>query len=223
MLNHQDHVFLFASLGSKDPSTARKVHIRRLYDIFQLSVARRDFQRARRAWSILVRCKEVDWAAMWTTGLLLLGDAPQDDECSTLKLDYLRAMMLQKLEQRETILQEVILRFIHRRQYKEALNELELYLPAFPFQDNPVLHTYAGLLALYIGQPPPEQKGRHAVFHGTFDPIAIRESQSHFEHALTRDPDNVVARGFIDSVVRLLYIYMMHSKWSDRCFISYLR
>ena len=27
------------------------------------------------------------------------------------------------------------------------------YLPSYPYQDNPVLHVYAGLIALYLAQP----------------------------------------------------------------------
>lgn len=93
-----DHSFLFASLGSKQPHSARKVHIRRLYDVFQLFIARRDLARAKRAWAILVRCKEIDWSVMWTTGLQLLGDTP-DGETSTVKQEFLRTMMLQKTDE----------------------------------------------------------------------------------------------------------------------------
>lgn len=27
------------------------------------------------------------------------------------------------------------------------------YLPSYPYQDNPVFHTYAGLIALHLAQP----------------------------------------------------------------------
>ena len=90
--------FLFASLRSKQPSNTRKAHIRRLYDVFQLCIARRDLPRAKRAWSILVRCKEIDWLVMWTTSLQLLGDSP-DDTSSTERQDFLRTMMLQKTDE----------------------------------------------------------------------------------------------------------------------------
>ena len=89
-----DHNFIFASLDGKAPNTARKVHIRRLYDIFQICIQRRDYARARRAWAILARCKEFDWMSMWTTGLLLMGGSP-GEEVPTEKLEFLRTMMLQ--------------------------------------------------------------------------------------------------------------------------------
>jgi len=88
------HVFLFSSLDSKNPLTSRKVHIRRLYDILQLSLQRNDFLRAKRAWAILSRCKEMNWKSMWTTGLELLGEGV-DSACTPRRLDYLRNMMLQ--------------------------------------------------------------------------------------------------------------------------------
>jgi RNA polymerase I-specific transcription initiation factor RRN11 len=90
----QEHSFLFASLDSKQPLTARKVHIRRLYDILQLSIQRHDVQRAKRVWSILSRCKEVNWLALWRTGLHLLGEAHTDEDGMRVTADYLRSMML---------------------------------------------------------------------------------------------------------------------------------
>ncbi len=32
-------------------------------------------------------------------------------------------------------------------------NSLIRYLPSYPYQDNPVFHTYAGLIALHLAQP----------------------------------------------------------------------
>lgn len=88
-------VFIFGSPDLPNPLTVRKLHIQRLYDILQLCVHRNDFERAMRAWSILVRCKEVPWMTMWTTGLLLI-DAGSDEECPVSnRLEYLRTMMLQ--------------------------------------------------------------------------------------------------------------------------------
>ena len=93
-MSFHDHAFLFASLDSKQPLTTRKVHIRRLYDILQLSIQRHDVQRAKRAWSILVRCKEINWLALWRTGLHILGEAHTDEDGVPATLDYLRSMML---------------------------------------------------------------------------------------------------------------------------------
>lgn len=98
-LMSSDHLdFLFASLHSKRPRTARKVHIRRLYDVLQLSIQRQDFTRARRAWAILARCKEIQWKSLWMTSLLLVGDGLHDVDSSKDKINYLRSLMLRHLD-----------------------------------------------------------------------------------------------------------------------------
>jgi RNA polymerase I-specific transcription initiation factor RRN11 len=87
-----EHTFLFGSLDSRQPLTTRKVHIRRLYDILQLSIQRHDVQRAKRVWSILSRCKEINWLTLWRTRLHILSE---DEGGMQLTVDYLRSMMLQ--------------------------------------------------------------------------------------------------------------------------------
>lgn len=95
-----DHSFLFASLDSRQPSSARKVHIKRLYDILQLCIQKGDFVRARRAWAILARCKEIQWMTLWTTGLLLVGEKTDSlERISTKTIEYLRTMMLQNADE----------------------------------------------------------------------------------------------------------------------------
>lgn len=74
------HTFLFTSPNAPRPTTARKVHLRRLIDVLQLSLLRRDLDRARRAWAILIRCKEINWKDMWKTAVALLADPGDDDQ-----------------------------------------------------------------------------------------------------------------------------------------------
>ncbi|KAF8631621.1 hypothetical protein AX15_002363 [Amanita polypyramis BW_CC] len=192
-MSSDDHTFLFASLQSKRPFTARKVHIRRLYDLLQLCIHRQDFVRARRAWAILARCKEVQWRTLWTTSLLLVGTGLHGVDSGEEKVHYLRALMLQHLDDREAILTEVIHCLIRSGRYKEALDELELYLPSFPYQDNPILHAYAGLLSLYLSQEASKDPSRCSAFR--------REAQSHFGHAIELDADNFVAQAFIQKTL----------------------
>lgn len=93
-----NHNFLFASLDSKPPRTAREVHIRRLYDILQLCIQRNDMPRAKRAWAILVRCKEFRWEKHWTTGLCILNENGVSTENMPQRIEYLRAMMLRDID-----------------------------------------------------------------------------------------------------------------------------
>ncbi|EGO27767.1 hypothetical protein SERLADRAFT_435521 [Serpula lacrymans var. lacrymans S7.9] len=192
-LDHQ--LFLFTSLGDKKPSTTRKVHIRRLYDILQLSLQRKDLPRAKRAWAILSRCKEVEWKSMWSTSLYLLSDHVDKIESSPPKIDFLRTMMLQYPDERESILKELVLHLILSNRYREALDELELYLPSFPYHDNPVLHVYAGLLSLQLAQSSGEAQAddSHALYSGTLD-----HAQTYLERARLLDPNNVVANAFLE-------------------------
>ncbi|KAH9943305.1 uncharacterized protein BXZ73DRAFT_40340 [Epithele typhae] len=158
--------FLFTSLGSKEPSSSRKTHIRRLFDVLEVCIQRHDWPRAKRAWAILARCGEVGWKTMWTT-------SGQDN---AERIRFLSVMMRQYPEevrlpdavgapaaadstfprQRESILKELVLRLIQSGAHRRAMEELDLYLPSYPYQDNPALHTYAGMIALYLAQPSSE-------------------------------------------------------------------
>src|ERR1700722_119049 len=86
-----DH--LFELLWNKHSRTARKVHIRRLYDVLRLCIERNDLPRARKAWDILIRCKEFDWKVMWQTAVHLLGSHSDDNRPE--EHEFLRVVMLQ--------------------------------------------------------------------------------------------------------------------------------
>ncbi|KII94953.1 hypothetical protein PLICRDRAFT_47951 [Plicaturopsis crispa FD-325 SS-3] len=191
-----DTSFIFAPPDSKKSLTARRVHLHRLYDILQLSLQRNDIPRARRAWAIFSRCKEVDWKTMWTTGVHLLGMGMDDTLDRPERIDFLRAMMLQCPAERESILKELALRLIMGGKYREALDELETYLPSFPFQENVALHIYAGLICLYLGQPSAAQT------ISSFNLARLREAQTHLERARSLDADNIVAIAFLEKLQR---------------------
>ncbi|KAF9006543.1 hypothetical protein BDQ17DRAFT_289703 [Cyathus striatus] len=189
-----DHTFLFASLDSKYPLSTRKIHIRRLYDILQLSIQRHDLPRAKRAWAILVRCTEIPSSLMCTTGLCLLNDSfCFDTSNSSRTIQYLRMIMLQHEDQKEYILQEIVFQLILSERYREGLDELELYLPSFPYQDNPILHLYAGMICLFLSQPEQKEARGH-------DATLLREAQARIEHAKILDPNNIVAQGLLAKV-----------------------
>lgn len=99
--NDRHSSFLFASPDGKLPSSARKVHIRRLGDILHLSIQRGDLPLAQRAFALLSRCEEIEWMVIWKIGLLLLAvDPPPGDILGTEKhIQFLRVMMLQHPEE----------------------------------------------------------------------------------------------------------------------------
>ncbi|CCM05556.1 uncharacterized protein FIBRA_07783 [Fibroporia radiculosa] len=106
--------------------------------------------------------------------------------------------MRQHPDEREAILKELVLRLIECGMYRRALDEIDLYLPSFPYQDNPVLHIYAGLLALYLAQP---KLGEQVPNHERpWDNGLLRDAQTHLERAKAIDPDNLVAIAFIEQI-----------------------
>ncbi|KAF9534747.1 hypothetical protein CPB83DRAFT_888718 [Crepidotus variabilis] len=186
-----EYTFLFSLLDSRQPRTNRKLHIRRLYDVLQLCIQRRDFERATRAWSILARCKEMEWKSLWPIGLVILGHNTSAESSSGSDVEYLRAMMLQHPDEREYILSELVLRLLHSQKPRQALDELELYLPSFPYQDNAALHIYAGLSALDLSISGSEKVA---------NPGLLREAQTHFDHAKALEPDNLVVLADLEKV-----------------------
>ena len=67
--------------SSLNPSfSIHKAHFRRLYDIFHLCQQRGDVDQAKRAYSLLVRCKEFDWATNWRSGILMVSAARSEHE-----------------------------------------------------------------------------------------------------------------------------------------------
>jgi len=206
--NDDNSSFLFNSFAWKVPSTARKVHIRRLLDILHLSIQRRDLPRARKAFGLLSRCEEIEWTAIWKLALLLLsdelptsGDAPRTEK----QLDFLRVMMLQHPEEREALVQELMLSLVIAGRERDALDELELYLPSLPYQENPALHTYAGLLCFRLAvfantdlspDAQPEERNNTRDVQQTL----LREARQHLECADALNPEGVVAQAFIHKI-----------------------
>jgi hypothetical protein len=54
------------------PTSIRKIYIQHLVDILHSCLSKGDHTRARRAWAILIRCREVDWYERWRWGLAVL-------------------------------------------------------------------------------------------------------------------------------------------------------
>jgi hypothetical protein len=91
--------FIFAPTSdAKAPTTTRKIHIRRLYDLMQVCIQRNDLERAVRAWTILAHCKEINWRTMWGTSVHILGGNLEEHEKTEKEVQFLRVMMLEHPE-----------------------------------------------------------------------------------------------------------------------------
>jgi hypothetical protein len=73
----QIHFYLPRPIGGPlpGPSSARKIHLQRLCDILHLSIQRGDLHLSRSAFGLLARCEDVEWAAIWNLGLVILAAA----------------------------------------------------------------------------------------------------------------------------------------------------
>ncbi|KAG8748483.1 hypothetical protein FRC10_003616 [Ceratobasidium sp. 414] len=200
------------------PSTSsRKQHIRFTYDILHVCLQRGDLARARRAWSILVKCPEIDLRTIWQVGLALIPREGEEREkkgrATREHVGYLKRVRLQIPDmtrvarvKQETLLKETVLALIDMGEYREALDELDLYIVTMPFDQNTVLHIYAGMLWLYTAQPrqehnedggePLEDDGGAISTRG-WDTARVASAKRHFRRALALDPDNAFARGFL--------------------------
>ena len=74
--------------------TDRQYHIDKLIDILFYSAHAGDIARAKRAWTILLRCKEFDWKSNWTVGILLLHEREDGSDNSEVVFNYIRRFML---------------------------------------------------------------------------------------------------------------------------------
>ncbi|CAE6395916.1 unnamed protein product [Rhizoctonia solani] len=192
------------------PSTSsRKQHIRFTYDLLHVCLQRGDLVRARRAWSILVKCSEIDWRTLWAVGLALIPgrDETEGRRATREHVNYLKRVRLQIPHLQETLLKETILVLIDLGEYQEALDELDLYIVTMPFDQNPVLHLYAGMLWLFTAQPragtlsdstPEELAESGSLNTSNWNASRVAASKRHFRRAIALDPGNEFASGWLD-------------------------
>ena len=142
----RNHQFLFSLLGLRGADSARKVTIRRVYDVCMHSLFLGDVERSRKAFGILRRCKEFDWKASWALAIYMLNahDPDRDDTFFLSQVQQLRLLMLQdptrvsdvlsfpaqsqRIPQREELLNEVLQVLVQNGRYTEALDEIELFV-----------------------------------------------------------------------------------------------
>ncbi|WVQ63239.1 uncharacterized protein L199_001390 [Kwoniella botswanensis] len=146
----------------KHPSI-RKRWIQNLIDLLHFSLLKGDIERAKRAWSILVRCREVNWKSRWYWGLLILSSSSSstsndgyESQSQGREVErWLNGLRVSAREEdKPSLLHALVLHLIKSGQYRHAYDQLETYLSSYPFLLSGPLHTYAGLLSFYLAQPP---------------------------------------------------------------------
>ncbi|KAL7422710.1 hypothetical protein Q5752_002001 [Cryptotrichosporon argae] len=148
------------------PPAVRAAYIRNLAACVRACVLRGDVARARRAWALLVRCREVDWRERWHWGLYLLNAVSESVATAASGQGrqgetYLKTLQIASAEgERPMILHALVLHLIQHDRHRDALSELETYLPSYPYLSSSTLHTYAGMLAFYLAQPVARRRTR---------------------------------------------------------------
>lgn len=148
MISHSDrhHKFLFSLPGLENVDSARKEMIRRVYDVCIYSLFLGDVEIARKAFGLLLRCKEFKWKDFWSLAVHMLNphDPDRDDTFILSQVEQLRSLMVrdrtrvshpsqshvwtQPIPQGEELLNEVLQVLIQNGQYREALEEIELFV-----------------------------------------------------------------------------------------------
>ncbi|ODO10491.1 hypothetical protein I350_01086 [Cryptococcus amylolentus CBS 6273] len=149
------------ALPVDDAGSLRHAYIQSLAYCLQACLLRGDRERARRAWAILIRCREVNWRTKWEWGLLFLSSQDTDAPGLASQADQVRHVerwintlrVTVRNEEKPSLLHALILYYVKEGRYRQALEELETYLPSYPYLLSASLHTYAGLLAFYLAQP----------------------------------------------------------------------
>jgi len=88
------------------------------------------------------------------------------------------------------------------------------YLPSPPYQDNSVLHTYAGLLCLRLALATHAGDAKEQRNDASKQTL-LREAQQHLDRARTLDPEGVVAQVFIRKLAQLTPEYDTARNESD--------
>ncbi|KAK8850454.1 hypothetical protein IAR55_004372 [Kwoniella newhampshirensis] len=182
--------------------SVRRTYIQDLSDLLHACLLRGDVERAKRAWAILIRCREVDWKSRWYWGLYLLSTDHHDRRSGlgqthtqastyTASADYdghgverwLGGLRIAaKNNEKPQFLHAVILHLIKHGRHLQALEEISTYINSYPYILSASLHTYAGLLSFYLAQPTSQR-----VHHISSDPNWQKEDETPKDDDRERD------------------------------------
>ncbi|MBW0475140.1 hypothetical protein O181_014855 [Austropuccinia psidii MF-1] len=193
-------------------SGPRKLHICRLFDLLHLSLLRRDIARAQAIWSILIRCREVDFSMLWDLGLRIIHlshpNSLEDDDMTEKYLAYLKTCQNLNIQESAKVLLEYTLTLIAVGRTKDALDELQLYSSALPYSQHAALHEYAGMVTLAMA-PLPQlcddldeldngqqniQEYLKAISHS---PLFGR-ARAYFQRAKSLDSSCLISEGYLE-------------------------
>ncbi|EJT47896.1 hypothetical protein A1Q2_02495 [Trichosporon asahii var. asahii CBS 8904] len=204
----------------RQPTSVRGAYLQNLVDCVHICILRGLYDKARRAWAILVRCPDIDWKQRWGWGLFLLtrdaeGRQPTTEGGESLSrrgqdsaTDYLTKLRLQK----PAVLEELAQHLVYTGRYEPALNELETFWLAQPESKRREARggpsSDAGLetsrrrgsssSSSDIEDSEPSAVHPKLTTDEPPDESKLQKARYHFGNALQVDPSHTVAKGFID-------------------------
>ncbi|KAA1070028.1 hypothetical protein PGT21_002771 [Puccinia graminis f. sp. tritici] len=198
---------------SVNPATGgpRKFHIRRLFDLLQLCLLRRQHDQARQIWAVLVRCREVDFAMLWDLGLRVM-HLPHptplaDDSTIDSHLNYMKACRNLSDQETAKVLMEYISVLVSVGRLRDALDELQLWLSSLPCSQHAGLHEYAGLVTLSIIPPPqppddpdefdPKPLKINEYLEAISENVMFGRAKAYFERAQSLDSTCVISPAYL--------------------------
>ncbi|KAL2312980.1 RNA polymerase I-specific transcription initiation factor rrn11 [Schizosaccharomyces pombe] len=133
-------------------------HIDALCSLMHLCLLRKDYPRASRAFSLLLRSKSVDISKLWNIGLEILNKV--NPEASSEYMERLiarypaRPSITNSYPNRnaEHFFPAYIMLLIQRQEYNKAMKLLDEYLLLPPYNQNPALHEYSGMLCFELAK-----------------------------------------------------------------------
>lgn len=162
-------------------------HMRRVHDLLHLSLLRQDHERAVRCFIILLRSQDWRPLELWKLGLRIACMDVHNDAAQK----YLLRISRTRTALRPYSLPFLIREWIRNGNYQQAHEELSSIITSFPYRLHPLLHTYLGLLTLYIGHAEPHEY-LHDIPHMStsfFVPPGVRRTAKfHFENAVKVAP-----------------------------------
>mgnify|MGYP002759437284 FL=1 len=161
--------------------------MRRVHDLLHLSLLRQDHERAVRCFIILLRSQDWRPLELWKLGLRIACMDAHNDAAQK----YLLRISRTRTALRPYSLPFLIREWIRNGNYQQAHEELSSIITSFPYRLHPLLHTYLGLLTLYIGHAEPHEY-LHDIPHMSTSfivpPGVRRTAKFHFENAVKVAP-----------------------------------
>ncbi|KAF9180695.1 hypothetical protein BGZ51_006044 [Haplosporangium sp. Z 767] len=165
---------------------SRRLHLELTGQLLRRTLARRDYKRAYKLYCILISSREVSEDLVWKIGAELLR---QKKEYEPLCMRFLQQVFAKATYCRESILLETTLYQLRCGKVEEAQKTLDPHLDMPPYDRNPLLQGYAGVVQYALWKMAVQEKRRSKPLSQLSDDWGISKgfSQRYKSHSITVD------------------------------------